>query len=90
MAQLELVASDEQMATFRQELKAAQLEVKAGRSLNQDGRSAQRWRAWRPESGGRADQETAKDGDQPPENNQKSPKKDRGKGKKGGKKGYRW
>jgi hypothetical protein len=92
-SQLELVMSDEQTATFRQEIKAAQLEVKADRSLNQDGRSTQRWRPWRPESTGQADpsrQEAAKDGDQPPENNQNRPRKGRGKGKKGGKKGYRW
>lgn len=85
--------SDEQMATFRQEIKAAQLEVKADRSLNQDGRSLQRWRPWRQESGGQADPskpETAKDGDQPPENKPNRSRKGGGKGKKGGKKGYRW
>eukprot|EP00438_Fugacium_kawagutii_P032553 Skav201089 [mRNA] locus=scaffold2562:74784:76346:+ [translate_table: standard] len=88
--QLELIMGDEEMATFRQEIKAAQLEVKADLSLSQGG--ARRWKPWKSEATHPGDAPAAaeaKDGDKPPENPMRPPRKGKGKGKRG-LKGKRW
>lgn len=88
--QLELVMGDEEMATFRHEIKAAQAEVKADMSLAQGG--ARRWRPWPREGAAPVEGQPAgetKDGEKPPENPMRGPRKGRGKGKKGTK-GRRW
>lgn len=87
-SQLELVLDDQSSAVFRQELKAAQSEVKANWDLE---RGPQRARPWRPqtwtgggvESGVVDGKETeVKDGDKAPLNSGR-PRKGLGKGKKG-------
>ena len=96
-SQLELVMSEDQLATFRQEVNAAQQEVKADLALQQ-GAGQRRWsRPWRYEAPGTGDAPKTGDvkegggGDKPPDNAQREPRKGKGKGKKGGKKGgYRW
>lgn len=89
-SQLELVMSEDQLATFRQEVKAAQQEVKADLALQQ-GAGQRRWsRPWRYEAPGTGDAPKTGDvkegggGDKPPDNAQREPRKGKGKGKKGG------
>ena len=89
-SQLELVMSEDQLATFRQEVKAAQQEVKADLALQQ-GAGQRRWsRPWRYEAPGTGDAPKTGDvkegggGDKLPDNAQREPRKGKGKGKKGG------
>ena len=81
-AELELVMTHDQTAVFRQELKAAQQEVKADLELQKDPRR----RSWRPQrwfAAADAGETVKEDLDKPPENAPKRPRKGKGKGKKG-------
>ena len=89
-AQLELVLPDQTSAVFRQEIRAAQAELKTTWELEAGPSRYQRWKgpSWRPQPAeGGVHTETkesgAKDEDRPPNNNQRSGGKSRGKGKKG-------
>ena len=81
-AELELVMTHDQTAIFRQELKAAQQEVKADLDLQKD---PQR-RSWKPQrwyAAGDAGETAKEDMDKPPDNTLKGPRKGKGRGKKG-------
>ena len=83
-SQIELIQLDDQTAISRQEIKAAQQEVKADYDLQRGPRP--RWTRWSwSEAGeGGADQAEEKTSDKPPVNNQRPFKgKGKGKGKKG-------
>ena len=82
----ELMTHD-QTAVFRQELKAAQQEVKTDLELQKDPRR----RTWRPQrwyEGGDGGETPREDKDKPPDNAPKGPRKGKGKGKRG--KGGKW
>ena len=85
-SQLELIMTTDQTAVFRQELRAAQQEVKADWELQRDPRR----RPWSGHQGwtdvGSGADANKDSGDKPPEN---SPKPGKGKGKGKGKKGKR-
>ena len=87
-SQLELILSDQTSAVFRQEVKAAQAEVKSNWQLEAGPQRPQRWHPQQPWSGAaQAGTSVQKEGspaqsdDKPPLNT--SPQKGKGKGKKG-------
>ena len=88
-SQLELILSDQTSAVFRQEVKAAQAEVKAAWAIEAGPSRYQRWKpqSWRNqghEGGGAEVKEgTSKEDDKPPVNHHRQGQKGKGKGKKG-------
>eukprot|EP00435_Cladocopium_sp_Y103_P059215 s681_g21.t1 len=88
-SQLELILSDQSSAVFRQEVKAAQAEVKSNWAIEAGPQRSQRWRTNQPwtapatSAGAGAKDGSPNPGDDKPPINTGQPNKGKGKGKKG-------